>query len=229
MARSSALGAYRLQRQRDHVWRVEPDLQRAGARMGEDEARRLALGAPSFTSGASVRGSTAKASATIAVCARNATASPWRSAIAARVTRSTGEGRFVYRSRTMVCDGRGIRFPHTPQAEIRVELAAVGQALRTAPCPAPNGFFWWMTTPCCAARWPSSSRRKATTSRSKPAPAPKRSARAKEGLYEFMILDVGLPDGDGRALCRELREDGVTCPIILLTASRHRCRHHRRA
>jgi DNA-binding response OmpR family regulator len=43
-------------------------------------------------------------------------------------------------------------------------------------------------------------------------------ARSREGVYEFMILDVGLPDGDGRALCRELREDGVTCPIILLTA-----------
>ncbi|HEX3652099.1 MAG TPA: response regulator transcription factor [Rhizomicrobium sp.] len=43
--------------------------------------------------------------------------------------------------------------------------------------------------------------------------------RAREGLYEFMILDVGLPDGDGRLLCRELRESGITCPIILLTAS----------
>jgi DNA-binding response OmpR family regulator len=45
-------------------------------------------------------------------------------------------------------------------------------------------------------------------------------ARAKvaEGLFEFMILDVGLPDGDGRALCREFRAAGVTCPIILLTA-----------
>jgi DNA-binding response OmpR family regulator len=41
----------------------------------------------------------------------------------------------------------------------------------------------------------------------------------REGLYEFMILDVGLPDGDGRNLCRDFREQGVTCPIILLTAA----------
>jgi DNA-binding response OmpR family regulator len=44
-------------------------------------------------------------------------------------------------------------------------------------------------------------------------------ARAREALYEFMILDVGLPDGDGRDLARSLRDDGVTCPIILLTAA----------
>ena len=42
--------------------------------------------------------------------------------------------------------------------------------------------------------------------------------KAQEGIYEFAILDVGLPDGDGRALCREFREAGITCPIILLTA-----------
>ena len=44
-------------------------------------------------------------------------------------------------------------------------------------------------------------------------------AKGREGLYEFMVLDVGLPDGDGRELCRTLREAGVTCPIIILTAS----------
>jgi DNA-binding response OmpR family regulator len=44
-------------------------------------------------------------------------------------------------------------------------------------------------------------------------------ARAGEALFEFMILDVSLPDGDGRKLARELRDGGVTCPIILLTAA----------
>ena len=43
--------------------------------------------------------------------------------------------------------------------------------------------------------------------------------RAAEGLYEFMILDVSLPDGDGRQLCRDLRDSGVSAPIILLTAA----------
>jgi DNA-binding response OmpR family regulator len=43
--------------------------------------------------------------------------------------------------------------------------------------------------------------------------------RARDGLYEFMILDVGLPDGDGRKLATTLRDDGVSCPIILLTAA----------
>ena len=42
---------------------------------------------------------------------------------------------------------------------------------------------------------------------------------AADGLYEFMILDVGLPDGDGRNLCREFRDGGITCPIVLLTAA----------
>jgi DNA-binding response OmpR family regulator len=43
--------------------------------------------------------------------------------------------------------------------------------------------------------------------------------RGREGLFEFMVLDVGLPDGDGRALCKSFRDAGVTCPIILLTAA----------
>jgi DNA-binding response OmpR family regulator len=33
-----------------------------------------------------------------------------------------------------------------------------------------------------------------------------------------VILDVGLPDGDGRDLCRLLRKNGLKAPIIMLTA-----------
>ena len=41
--------------------------------------------------------------------------------------------------------------------------------------------------------------------------------RAKEALYDLVILDVGLPDTDGRELCRLLRKQGVKCPIVMLT------------
>jgi len=36
--------------------------------------------------------------------------------------------------------------------------------------------------------------------------------------YDIIILDLGLPDQDGRALCKELRAHGVTIPILMLTA-----------
>jgi PleD family two-component response regulator len=39
----------------------------------------------------------------------------------------------------------------------------------------------------------------------------------KEGLYDLVILDVGLPDTDGRELCRLMRKQGVKCPILMLT------------
>ncbi|WP_439138510.1 response regulator transcription factor [Roseicyclus sp.] len=42
-------------------------------------------------------------------------------------------------------------------------------------------------------------------------------ARAKEALYDLVILDVGLPDTDGRELCRLMRKQGVKCPILMLT------------
>ena len=41
--------------------------------------------------------------------------------------------------------------------------------------------------------------------------------RAKEALYELIILDVGLPDTDGRELCRLMRKQGVKAPILMLT------------
>ncbi len=41
--------------------------------------------------------------------------------------------------------------------------------------------------------------------------------KARTELYDLLILDVGLPDTDGRELCRRMRKVGVKCPIIMLT------------
>ena len=42
-------------------------------------------------------------------------------------------------------------------------------------------------------------------------------AKVKEQLHDLVILDVGLPDTDGRELCRLMRKQGVKAPIIMLT------------
>lgn len=39
------------------------------------------------------------------------------------------------------------------------------------------------------------------------------------GRYDAIILDVTLPDGDGRDLCARLRRAGLKVPIIMLTGS----------
>ncbi|MEP0338192.1 MAG: response regulator transcription factor [Alphaproteobacteria bacterium] len=42
---------------------------------------------------------------------------------------------------------------------------------------------------------------------------------AKEDRFDVIILDVGLPDMDGREVCRLMRRNGVTSPIIMLTGA----------
>ena len=37
--------------------------------------------------------------------------------------------------------------------------------------------------------------------------------------FDAVILDVRLPDGDGRDLCAKLRQQGQQIPIIMLTGS----------
>ncbi len=42
---------------------------------------------------------------------------------------------------------------------------------------------------------------------------------AKESPHDLVILDVGLPDMDGREVCRLMRRAGVNAPIIMLTGA----------
>ena len=41
----------------------------------------------------------------------------------------------------------------------------------------------------------------------------------KNNHYDLIILDVGLPDVDGREVCRLMRRQGVRAPIIMLTGA----------
>ncbi|MFW5680591.1 MAG: response regulator transcription factor [Pseudomonadota bacterium] len=43
-------------------------------------------------------------------------------------------------------------------------------------------------------------------------------AKATEQHVDLVLLDVGLPDTDGRDLCKLMRKRGVKAPVIMLTA-----------
>ena len=40
----------------------------------------------------------------------------------------------------------------------------------------------------------------------------------REGIYDVVVLDIGLPGRDGLAVLRDWRRDGLTMPVLLLTA-----------
>ena len=42
---------------------------------------------------------------------------------------------------------------------------------------------------------------------------------AGDARYVAILLDVGLPDGDGREFCAKLRRDGKRMPVIMLTGA----------
>lgn len=42
---------------------------------------------------------------------------------------------------------------------------------------------------------------------------------AKQEHFDLIILDVGLPDIDGREVCRMMRKNNINTPIIMLTAN----------
>ncbi len=41
----------------------------------------------------------------------------------------------------------------------------------------------------------------------------------KEQIFDAILLDVGLPDMDGRELCRVMRRNGVCTPVLMLTGA----------
>jgi two-component system OmpR family response regulator len=43
-------------------------------------------------------------------------------------------------------------------------------------------------------------------------------ASARTTNYDLIVLDLGLPDGDGLAMLRRLRSDGMRTPVLVITA-----------
>lgn len=41
---------------------------------------------------------------------------------------------------------------------------------------------------------------------------------ASENVYDLIILDLGLPDGNGFDLCKDIRDQEITTPVLILSA-----------
>ena len=41
---------------------------------------------------------------------------------------------------------------------------------------------------------------------------------AESGVYDLILLDLMLPEKDGFTVLRELREQGITTPVLIMTA-----------
>ena len=74
------------------------------------------------------------------------------------------------------------------------------------------------TTPTCAGCWCGRSRREGYSRPRRVAPATRRSPSFGDGDADALVLDIGLPDADGRDVCQALRAHGVRRPVIFLTA-----------
>jgi DNA-binding response OmpR family regulator len=44
--------------------------------------------------------------------------------------------------------------------------------------------------------------------------------KAKTGEYDLILLDIMLPDKNGIDICRDLRKDGISTPILMLTGKK---------
>lgn len=41
-------------------------------------------------------------------------------------------------------------------------------------------------------------------------------SQTKENTYDMILLDIGLPDMDGRDVCKQMRQNGVHSPVVML-------------
>lgn len=42
--------------------------------------------------------------------------------------------------------------------------------------------------------------------------------KALQNFYSMVLLDLGLPDGNGLDLCKNIRDEGITTPVLILSA-----------